>query len=138
MGMHALWHRVREALTMDDLFWRVSCFLFAALAAAIGVLICWVVLKESIWWPWQALLWAVAAGLCVWAVLLLGGCFSAPGSRWAKRARHATPSTVDIEGGVPLTVVVVLFPAAVLTILLRCIGVRGCKSARGRSALLLR
>jgi hypothetical protein len=137
--MHALWHLIKDALTRDDLFWRVTCFLFAAVAAAIGVLIGWVVLNgPAIWWPWQALLWTAAAGLFVWAFLLLGGCFSPPGSGWARRARHATPKTVDIEGNVPLTVVMVLFPAAVLTILLRCVGVRGCKSSRGRSALLLR
>jgi hypothetical protein len=138
--MGALWLLLKNALTADDLFWRVSCFLFALLVTSLGILVCYLLLgpdREAIWWVWRVPLWGLAGGFFVWAALLLGGSFGPPESRWTRRARYAMPPAIDFDGEIYLTVVIALLPAAVLTIVLRCIGVRGCKSSRDRSAFLL-
>lgn len=139
--MGTLWRMLKDALSADDLFWRVSCFLFALLLAGVGALVCYLLLGPdgpSIWWLWHALLWVLAGGLYLWAAVLIAGCFSPPGTRPFRWARHAMPGVVDFEGEMHLTVMVILLPAAVLTLVLRCVGVRGSKSSRGRSAWLLR
>jgi hypothetical protein len=139
--MGTLWRRLKDALSTDDLFWRVSCVLFALFLAGVGALVCYLLLgpdRASIWWLWQGLLWIVAGGLYLWAAVLIVGCFSPPGTRPFRWGRHAMPRAVDYDGEMSLTVMVILLPAAVLTIALRCIGVRGSKSSRGRSAWLLR
>jgi len=139
--MGTLWQSLKDALTADDLLWRVSCFLFALLLAGVGALLCYLLLGPdgpSIWWLWQALLWLLVAALYLWAAMLIAGCFSAPGTRPFRWARHTMPRAVDFEGDMSITVLVILLPAAALTILLRCIGVRGSKSSRGKSAWLVR
>ena len=132
--MRALWDGVKGVLAADDLFWRVSCFFFALLGIGLGVLIGSVLLlssaRDSMWWPWQALLWLFAAGLFAWASVLLLGCFSPPGSRPARWAARAQPAMVDFEGETSLLALAVFLPAAMVTLMLRGIGVRGCKSPR--------
>jgi hypothetical protein len=133
--VRALWDRVKDALKVDDLFWRVSCFVFALFAAGLGVLIACVLLLssagETMWWVWQALFWLLAAGFFAWALVLLGGCVSPPDSRPARWAAVALPDIADFDGESSGLLQLLFFPAAVLTLLLRSIGVRGCKSWRG-------
>ena len=132
--MRALWDGVKGVLVADDLFWRVSCFFFALLGIGFGVLIGCVLLlssaRESMWWPWQALFWLLAAGLFAWAAVLLLGCVSPPGSRPTRWAARALPAMVDFEGETSLFALAAFLPAAVITLLLRGIGVRGCRSPR--------
>lgn len=136
--MRALWDGMRQTLAADDLFWRVSCFLFALLALAIASLIGWLLLspaRESMGWLWQALIWLLTAASFGWAAVLLAGCFAPPESRPTRWAAVALPSIVDFEGEMSLLSIVTFFPAAVLTLLLRAIGLRGCQSPQ--SALLI-
>jgi hypothetical protein len=132
--MRGLWDGVKRVLAADDLFWRVSCFFFALLGSGLAVLIGCVLLlssaRESMWWPWQALFWLLAAGSFAWGAVLLLGCFSAPDSRPARWAARAMPTLVDFEGETSLFALAAFFPAAVITLLLRGIGVRGCRSPR--------
>jgi hypothetical protein len=132
--MRPLWDGIKNTLAADDLFWRVSCFFFALLAGGLGVLIGCVLLlssaRDTMWWPWQALFWLLAAGLFAWAAVLLLGCVSPPASRPARWAARAMPTLVDFEGDTSLFAMLAFFPAAAITLLLRAIGVRGCKSPR--------
>jgi hypothetical protein len=132
--MRALWDGVKAALAADDLFWRVSCFFFALLAIGFGVLIGCVLLlssaRTSMWWPWQALCWLLVAGLFAWTAVLLLGCVSPPDSRPARWAARALPAMVDFEGETSLFALAAFFPAAVITLLLRGVGMRGCRSRR--------
>jgi hypothetical protein len=137
--VRALWDRIKDSLAGDDLFWRVGCFFWALLGIGFGVLIGCVLLlssaRESLWWPWQALFWLLAAGLFAWAAVLLLGCVSPSDSRPTRWAAGALPAIVDFEGDTSLLAYVTFFPAAVLTLLLRGIGMRGCRSPQ--SALLI-
>lgn len=130
--MQALFDRMKEALAADDLFWRVSCFFYAVVGAGIGLLIAWVLLassaRETMWWLWYALLWLLAAAFVAWGLVLLLGCVSPPKSRPARWAAVALPQIVSFDGETGLLATMTFFPAALLTLLLRGIGIRGCKS----------
>lgn len=82
------------------------------------------------WWPWWALFWLLVVAFFAWALVLLGGCVSPPNSRPARWAAFALPDIVDFEGETSVFAIVAFFPAAVLTLLLRGIGIRGGKSPR--------
>jgi len=127
--MRALWRRLKDALTVDDLFWRVVFFLFALFMMALCVVgVGWLLTPDAraTWWVWQVLLAAFMAGLFFCAAVMFGGCFASPGSRWSRWAQKATPDAVDI-GEAIFIVAVIFLPAVVITVLLRYIGVRGCK-----------
>ena len=129
--MRALWDRMKDALAEDDLFWRVSCFFYSVVGVGFAALIGWVLLSSDrgSWGP-RALLWLVAAGLFAWGAVLLMGCFRPPESRPSRWAANLLPAIVDFEGKTSSLRLVTFFPAAVLALLLRGIGVRGCKSAQ--------
>jgi hypothetical protein len=132
--MRLLWDGIKNTLAADDLFWRVSCFFFALLAGGLGVLIGCVLLlssaRDTMWWPWQASFWLLALGLFAWATVLLLGCVSPPASRPTRWAARAMPALIDFEGDTSLFAMLAFFPAAVITLLLRGIGLRGCQSPR--------
>ena len=128
--MRELWRLLRTALTTDDLVWRVTFLLFAILLASLTAgLSYWLLTADgrSSWWVWQLLLWALAVGLAIWSIVLLGGCFGSPGSRWARWAHRVPLDAADGEG-VILLLAIILIPAAALTLMLRWIGVRGHSS----------
>ena len=134
--MAAFLDRVKDALKEDDLYWRVSCSVFALLAIAVGGFIAAVLLlssaRETMWWLWYALFWLLAAAFLAWGLVLLGGCVSPPDSRPARWANRVLPG---ISGPDPLGdssgfFDLLYYPAMALTLLLRSIGIRGCKSSR--------
>ena len=128
--------RLKDTLKDDDLFWRVSCFFFALLGIAIGGLIAWILLassaRETMWWLWYALFWLLVAAFFAWGLVLLGGCVSPPDSRPARWAAVALPgiSEPDPLADSSRLLDLLYYPAMALTLLLRSIGVRGCKSSR--------
>ncbi len=128
--MRELWRLLKTALTADGLVWRVSFLLFAMLLGALTAgLSYWLLTPQggSSWWVWQLLLWALTVGLATWGIVLLGGCFGSPGSRWAWWAHRVPLDAADGEGAI-LLVAIILIPAAALTLMLWCIGVRGHSS----------
>jgi hypothetical protein len=134
--MATLLDRLRDTLKEDDLYWRVSCFVFALLAIAVGAFIACILLlssaRETMWWLWYGLFWLLATAFFAWGLVLLGGCVSPPDSRPARWAASVLPgiSGPDLLGDSSGFFDLLYYPAAVLTLLLRSIGVRGCKSSR--------
>ena len=136
--MGTLLDRVKDTLKEDDLYWRASCFVFALLAIAVGTFIAWILLassaRETMWWLWYALFWLLAAAFLAWGLVLLGGCVSPPDSRPARWAASALPGISgpdsDPFGNSTGWFDLLYYPAAALTLLLRSVGIRGCKSSR--------
>lgn len=113
------------ALTRDDLFLRVSLFVFGLSSVALGAT-CMHWLAFS---PPESLGW-IAAGLCIavfflaWGSLIFVSAFTAPSSRWSKVAGKCYPEPAALDDAAFL-LIVVLFPAVILTLVLRVLGVRG-------------
>jgi len=134
--MGTLLDRVKDTLKEDDLFWRVSCFFFALLAIAVGGFIAAVLLlssaRETMWWLWYALFWQLVTAFSAWGLVLLGGCVSPPDSRPARWASFVLPgiSEPDPLGDSSRFFDLLYYPVMALTLLLRFIGARGCKSSR--------
>ena len=139
--MATLLDRMKDKLKEDDLFRRISCLFFALLAIAIGAFIAWLLLassaRETMWWLWYALFWLLVAAFFAWALVLLGGCVSSPDSRPARWAAVALPDMADSDslGDSSNWLSLLFYPAALLTLLLRSIGIRGCKSSRSAAII---
>jgi hypothetical protein len=132
--MPSLWDRIKASLAADDLFFRVSCFFYALVGGAIGGFIAWLLVastaRETMAGPLYALFWLIAATFLIWAAILLLGCISPPNTRPARWAAAALPKIVSFDGEVGILSYLTFLPAAALTLLLRSIGIRGCKSVR--------
>lgn len=130
--------RLKDALREDDLHWRASCFVFSLIGIPIGTFIAWLLLassaRETMWWLWYALFWLLAAAFLAWGLVLLGGCVSPPDSRPARWADSVLPGIsghdFDALGNSSGWFDLLYYPAAALTLLLRSVGIRGCKSSR--------
>jgi hypothetical protein len=88
-----------------------------AVAAASLEFLTWLGWFNLVWWP-------IAALLIAWGALLVTRCVVPVNSRMARRAEKYLPDPAGLEEAALLLVVFVL-PAALLTLLLRLIGVRG-------------
>ena len=132
--MQALWLRIKDSLAADDLFWRVSCFFYALVGGAIGGFVAWLLVassaRQEMAGPLYALFWVMAIAFLVWAAVLLIGCVSTPESRPMCWASAALPKIVSFDGEVGILSYLTFLPAAALTLLLRGIGLRGCRSRR--------
>ena len=125
--MRAFLRRQLEPLTRDDLFLRVVSLLAGIVIGGIGVamavaaasleFLTWLGWFNLVWWP-------IAALLIAWGALLVTRCVVPVNSRMARRAEKYLPDPAGLEEAALLLVVFVL-PAALLTLLLRLIGVRG-------------
>jgi|ERR1044072_4887071 hypothetical protein len=137
--MQALIDRLKATLAEDDLFWRASCFFYALVAGAVGGFIAWLLIastaRDTMALPLYAVLWVIAAAFLAWAAVLLLGCVSPPESRPMRWASRVLPPIVSMDGQEGLLAYITFLPAAVLTLALRAIGMRGAKSAD--SALLI-
>lgn len=132
--MQPFWDRIKASLAADDLFFRASCFFYAAIAAVIGGFIAWLLVassaRETMAGPLYALFWVIAVAFLIWAVLLLLGCVSPPDTRPARWGAGALPKIVSFDGEVGILGYLTFLPAAALMLLLRGIGIRGCQSRR--------
>jgi hypothetical protein len=131
--MQTLFDRMKDALADDDLFWRVSCAFWALFAAAVGGFIAWLLVASSARQDMAsllyALLWLIALAFLAWSAVLLVGCVSPLESRSMRRAGKVLPSIVSVDGQEGLLAYVTFLPAAVVTLALRAVGIRGCRSA---------
>ncbi|MGB9366032.1 MAG: hypothetical protein WCE79_08460 [Xanthobacteraceae bacterium] len=137
--MQAFWDRIKASLSADDLFFRVSCFFYALVGGAVGGFIAWLLVassaRETTAGPLYALFWLIAVAFLVWAAVLLIGCVSPPGTRPMRWAAATLPPIVSFDGQEGLLAYITFLPAAVLTLLLRGIGVRGCQSRRSAALI---
>lgn len=133
-AMQAFWDRIKAALSADDLFFRVSCFFYALVGAGVGGFIAWLLVassaREPMAGPLYALFWLIAVVFLIWAAVLFIGCVSPPESRPMRWAAAVLPPIVSFDGQEGLLAYITFLPAAVLTLLLRGIGLRGRQSRR--------
>lgn len=132
-AMRQFLRRQYEQLMCDDLFVRVISVLAGIVIGGIGVgmLVTGASQDSLVWLGWFNLLWwPIAALLTVWGALLLSRCAVPPGSRIAQLAERWLPDPAGPDDGAIAALVFVL-PAALLTLLLRRIGIRGKTSPPG-------
>jgi hypothetical protein len=137
--MQSLIDRIKATLAEDDLFWRAGCFFYAALATAVGGFIAWLLVassaRDTMAVALYALFWVIALAFLAWAAVLLAGCVSPPESRPMRWASRALPGIVSIDGQEGLLAYLTFLPAALLTLALRAIGIRGCRSRKSAALI---
>jgi hypothetical protein len=128
-SMRRFWRRLVLQFTRDDLFVRVASLWLGAAAASIGApLFTAMVFSPPDGRLWQAALAAVGGLFTAWGLLQITRCF-VPAQSWlARTADKLSADTADLEDGAIL-VVVFLLPAALVTLVLRRIGVSGQRCA---------
>jgi len=123
--MTSLRNRFAADLRRDDLFIRVSLFVFGLGSLALGgVAAHWLVSSRESPWGWLVLVGAVASLFLLWGCLASVGAFTSPSSRWSKVAEKFYPDPAGLDDAAFL-LFVVLLPAALMTLVLRAFGVRG-------------
>jgi hypothetical protein len=137
--MQSLTDRIKATLAEDDLFWPASCLFYALVAGAAGGFIAWLLAassaRESMTLALYALFWLIAIAFLAWAAVLLLGCVSPPASRPMRWASRALPGSVSVDGQEGLLAYITFLPAAALTLALRAIGVRGCKTRKSAALI---
>jgi hypothetical protein len=116
--------RLLIPLVRDDLFVRVACFLAGLLFGGLGV-------AMSVWGAThdlgpkiQVVYWVIAILFTAWGGFLVSRCVLSAQSRMARFMDRYLPDAVGFEEAVALILAIYL-PAALLTLLLRLLGVRG-------------
>ena len=125
--MRQFLRRQLEPLTRDDLFLRVLSLLMGLFFGGIGVAMTVAAASREfvVWLAWFNLLWwPVALSLIAWGGLLLSRCAVPARSRLARRAEKWFPDAGDLEDAA-LLLLVFIVPAALLTLLLRLVEIRG-------------
>ena len=122
--MGTLWRSLVEAVTKDDLFIRVTLFVFGACALALGFVTVREALHSSESWGWLLAFWIIGAMFISWGTIVVVGAFTPPLSRWSKVAEKCYPNPAALDDAV-VFLIIVLIPAVMLTLLLRAFGVRG-------------
>jgi hypothetical protein len=131
--MRQFLRRRLEPLTRDDLFLRVVSALAGLVIGGIGVAmaIAGASHESRAWLSWFNLVyWPAALLLTIWGALLLSRCAVPAGSRIARIADRWLPDPVGPDEGIMVALVFVV-PAALLTLLLRLVGVRGQRVPAG-------
>ena len=126
--MKRLFRRLCIPLVRDDLFVRVACFLAGLLFGGLGVAI-------SVWAAThhsspniQVACWIIAIPFTVWGAVLVLRCALSARSRMARFVDRYLPDAFGFEEAALLLLAVYL-PAALLTLLLRRLGVRGQRTS---------
>ena len=109
-------------LVRDDLFVRVLCFLGGLFFGGFGIAMSWVATQYSSL-NIQVLCWMVAVPLIAWGTLLVSRSALSAQSRLARFVDRHLPDASG-EEGIALVFVIYL-PAALLTLFLGFLGVRG-------------
>lgn len=122
--MGRLWKLFTEAVTKDDLFIRVTLAVFGLASTALGLLTVTDAVDSNESWGWLLALWVVGILFLSWGLLVFVAAFTPPLSRWSKTAEKFYPDPGGLDEAA-IFLVVMLIPAAVLTLLLRACGVRG-------------
>jgi hypothetical protein len=120
--------RLLIPLVRDDLFVRVACFLAGLLFGGFGI-------AMSVWGAThdfspniQVLCWVFATPFTAWGGLLVSRCVLSAQSRMVRFVDRYLPDAVGFEEAAALILAIYL-PAALLTFLLRLIGVRGQRTS---------
>lgn len=114
-----------DALTKDDLFLRVILFVFSLFALWLGIeAVRWLMNQNEEYWGWLFAVGLIGILFLSWGVVVFVRAFTPPSSRWSKFAEKCYPDPSGLDD-VALFLVVVLAPAAVLTLVLRAFGIRG-------------
>ena len=104
---------------------RVTLFVFSLFALWLGIeAVRWVLSPNDEHWGWLLAIEVVGAAFLFWGVVELVGAFTPPSSPWGKFAEKCYPNPAGLDDAA-IFFIVVLFPAVLLTLLLRAFGVRG-------------
>lgn len=123
--MRNLWNWLAAGLTKDDLFLRVILFVFSLVALWLGMeAIRWVAGPAEEHWGWSVAVGFIGASFTFWGVIVFVAAFSSPSSSWSRFAEKFYPNPAGLDD-LAILLVVVLLPAAALTLVLRILGVRG-------------
>jgi hypothetical protein len=123
--MRNLWPSLVAGLTKDDLFLRVILFVFSLFALWLGVeAVRWLAGPDDEHWGWSVAIGLIGAGFLFWGAVVFVAAFTSPSSRWSRFADKCYPDPAGLDD-LAIFLVVVLFPAAALTLVLRVLGVRG-------------
>ncbi len=123
--MRNLWYSLVAELTKDDLFLRVILFVFSLFALWLGVeAIRWLAGSDEEYWGWSVAIGLIGAGFLFWGVVVFVASFTSPSTRWSRFAEKCYPDPAGLDD-LAIFLVVVLFPAAALTLVLRVLGIRG-------------
>jgi len=124
--MKQFWRRFLDLFLRDDLFLRTVLFIAGgALVWGSSFVILELMtdpeLRSSVWLA--ALMWVLVLAFFAWGSVLLCGALAPMRSRIYRAAVRVVPDGYGEE--VLVLLVIVFFPAAVLTMLLRLCGLRG-------------
>jgi hypothetical protein len=123
--MKRLWRRLIISFERDDLFFRVVFVLFGLLSGGIGIALLVFVSTHASASPLaEVLFWTLAILLTAVGGLMAVRCALPAQSRLARFLDRKLPDAVGLEESIFLIVAIYL-PAALLTLLLRFLGVRG-------------
>lgn len=125
--MREFLRRRLEPLTRDDLFVRVLSALIGLVAGGIGVaMVVAAASREFIGWlGWFNLVWwPIALLLIFWGALLIARCAVSARSHIARLAEKTVPDP-PMPDEATILVLIFVVPAALLTLLLRLVGVSG-------------
>ena len=123
-AMKRFFRRLFALLVRDDLFVRVVCFLAGLLFGGLGVVISILAATHHLNAGIQVLCWAIGILFTAWGALLLPRCVLSAHSRMARFIDRYLPDAAGLEDAAFLLLAIYL-PAALLTLLLRFLGMRG-------------
>jgi hypothetical protein len=123
--MKRLWRRLIISFGRDDLFFRVVFVLSGLLSGGIGIALLVFVSTHASASPLaEVLFWTLAILLTAVGGLMAARCALPAQSRLARFLDRKLPDAVGLEESIFLIVAIYL-PAALLTLVLRLLGVRG-------------
>ena len=123
--MKRLWRHLIVSFERDDLFFRVVFVLSGLLSGGIGIALLVFVSTHTSTSPLaEVLFWTLAILLTAVGGLMATRCALPAHSRLARFLDRKLPDAVGLEESIFLIVAIYL-PAALLTLLLRFLGVRG-------------
>jgi hypothetical protein len=126
--MKRFFRRLFTQLVRDDLFVRVVCFLAGLLFGGLGVATSIWVATHHLSPAIQVLCWTFAILFTVWGALLFPRCVLSAHSRMARFIDRYLPDAAGFEDAA-LLVLAIYLPAALLTLLLRFLSVRGQRTS---------
>jgi hypothetical protein len=122
--MDHLWKSLAGALTKDDLFLRVTLFVFGLCALALGVAAVNWLMTSNASWGWLLAVGMMGGLFLLWGFIVLVSAFTPPSNRWSKLAEKCYPEPAALDDAA-IFLFIVLMPAVALTLALRALGVRG-------------
>jgi hypothetical protein len=122
--MGNLWTLFVEAVSKDDLVIRVTLGVFGVGAFALGLFMVCEPAYSNEPLGWLLVLLVMGLLFMLWGFVVFVAAFTAPSSRWSDFAEKCYPNPAGLDDAA-IFILIILFPAVLLTLLLRALGVRG-------------